>query len=603
MNLLTQLERWKENGWITEAEVQFPKLLQQLDPEVDERVLLAAAMCIYAQLNGHVCLDIQHWDEQYLFNEPETKVEITQKLKEEWLLALRESSLVSAGDELKPLILEEGRLYLQRFWKYEEELCERISAKAEKTNSVSEQESKAIRKVTAPANDLFETNWQHVAVQLSFLKNLVIISGGPGTGKTFTVLNIITAHMLANSDKKLRLALAAPTGKAARRLTESITAGKNRLQEDIKDVAQIPDKAQTIHKLLGANYRGSKFSFNEKNPLPYDLVIIDEASMLDITLWIHLLRALSPATKLIILGDKDQLSSVEAGSILGDLCAGDNSFSKEITKQLSGIELEPEKQSPQKPAINDSIVFLTKSYRFDEQSGIGKFAQAVNRGDDEAAISILNDSTYKDIRWQKPGAKLVHQVIKEYAVQHHHNYMSADGENRLAQSNTRKILCAVRKGPLGVEQINRQAERMIKQAKGYTIGDEWFPGRLVMATRNNALLKLRNGEIGLYNQTDRDEGTVTFEGEHAAAISTSRLTDYEPAFGITIHKSQGSEFDEIAIFLPTVINTILSKEILYTSVTRARRDTLIVAEERILRQTIRRSVSRKSGVRKKIWDR
>ncbi len=600
MTVLERLEMWKESGFITSLEVEFTRFLLQISPDESEKVLLAASACVYAQSNGHVCLDFQKWEEEFLFNEPGTDIQITEALKNDWISALKNSDLVSSGKELQPLVLEDDRLYLQRFWKYEEELAEWMKEKSSVVHDISEKKKKVLRSLLVPLGDLFETNWQHLAVMLSFLKDLVIISGGPGTGKTYTVLNIIAAHKMAHAGKPFRIALAAPTGKAARRLMDSIEEGRENLPKEYQSEMDIPDSALTVHKLLGANFRGSQFKFNEQNKLPYDMVVIDEASMLDITMWVRLIRSIGSTTKLVVLGDKDQLASVEAGSILGDICGGENTFSPAISTYVADINGMKLSTTNAKPMINDCVVFLTKSYRFGEESGIGTFAQAVNASDAQQALSILKDPKSGDINWVQPTAKNLKTVVSKYAVDHFEDYVRVEEEERLEASNRKKILCVLRKSDYGVEILNQRIEHQIRQNLNLLTAQEWYEGRIVMATRNDAVLKVRNGEIGIYKEGD--PGSIRFEGEQAIKISSNRLKEYEPAFSITIHKSQGSEFEEVAILLPSQINTILSKEILYTAVTRARRSTLIIASEEIIKKTIERSVSRNSGVRNKIWE-
>lgn len=598
MNVLKKLDEWKKKDFITSVEVEFVRFLQQMHPGENEHVLLAAAACIQAQRNGHVCLDLGKLEQDYLFNEPETGYKVTDELVKEWISALKNSPLVSSGNELQPLVLEEKRLYLHRFWKYEEELSEWIKAKSSAVHDISDEGKKVLQLLLAPSGDLFETNWQHLAVVLSFIKDLVIISGGPGTGKTYTVLNIMAAQKMAHSGEKFRIGLAAPTGKAARRLIDSIEGGIDNLPDQIRLQLEIPEEALTVHKMLGANFRGNSFKFNEHNKLPYDMVVVDEASMLDLTMWVRLIRAIGADTKLVVLGDKDQLASVEAGSILGDICGGENTFSQHIATLVAntiGMEI-PSSEAP--ATINDSVVFLTKSYRFGEESGIGAFSKAINASDTEQALSILRDSKYPDLTWFDTSSKNMQKVMADYGVSHFEVYVKVPQEERLEASNRRKILCALRQSDYGVETLNQSIEHQIRQKKGLLNSSEWYEGRIVMATRNDAVLKVRNGEIGMYREA---ENHIRFEGEQALNISATRLKEYEPAFAITIHKSQGSEFQEVAIILPNKINTILSKEILYTAVTRARQSTLIIANETILRKTIERSVSRNSGVQQKIW--
>ncbi|WP_428236810.1 exodeoxyribonuclease V subunit alpha [Gracilimonas sp.] len=599
MDVLPYLEKLLTEDVISLLELEFVRFLKQIEPDVKQEVLLAASACIFAQQKGHVCLDFEDWKDEYLFEDAKSEIKLTDSLKKDWNKALKESNLVSKGTELHPLVLEGSRLYLHRYWKYEEELCAWLKQKAAPRLELKEKHKKAIQSVLPPANDLFEVNWQHVAVQLSFLKDLLVISGGPGTGKTFTVLNIIAAQAQAHAQQDFRIALAAPTGKAARRLSESIESGKKNLNPEVLSGIEIPESALTVHKLLGSDFRGSTFKFNEENHLPYDLVVVDEASMLDINMWVRLIRAIGPNTKLIVLGDKDQLASVEAGSILGDICGGENTFSEGVSsslRELQGIDIPVgDSTSP----INDCILFLTKSYRFGKNSGIQKFAEAVNASDADKAIAILKDHKSEGLSWIEPDSRAIEEVFKTYVQDHYKDYSQLPEKQRLAASHKKKILCALRRGPFGVEYMNERAERLIRRNEKRIDNREWYDGRIVMATRNDSLLKVRNGEIGIYQKKGE---VIEFEGDRPVRVSAARLKDYEPAFALTIHKSQGSEFDKVAIILPNQVNTVLSKEILYTAVTRARLSTLIIVKEEILRRIIERTVSRKSGVKQKLWE-
>ncbi|MDR9418930.1 exodeoxyribonuclease V subunit alpha [Gracilimonas sp.] len=600
MSYIDRLSKWKKAGYINDLITEFVRFLIQIDENISDEVLTAATCCMFMQQDGHICLDLNKPDSNiFLFEEKETGVRLDAKTFSAWNSALLGSDIVGKAGETKPLILEENRLYIHRYWTYEEELTEWINKRSSQTNELSKEEIDVLSKFINPSQDLFEVNWQQIAICLSFIKDFLVISGGPGTGKTYTVLNIIAAQALANADDNYRIALAAPTGKAARRLINSIEKGKNNLSKEIVGKIKLPESALTVHKLLGANYSGSRFKYGKENPLPYDLIVIDEASMLDITMWTRLLRAVGSDTKLIVLGDKDQLASVEAGSILGDLCGGENSFSAHIVDRISkltGFNI-PKEDNPSIASINDCVLFLTKSYRFNEHSGIKNLSDAIKRSDFEQVWSLLNSTEYPDIEVAEPNSETMGRLIEEYAVRHHQQVVASD-EKRLPVSNEKKILCAMRKSELGTERINLNAEKQIKRNIGVLISEDWYDGRTVMATKNNGLLRIKNGELGIFNKND---GLVHFEGENDIQVSPARLVDYEPAFAITIHKSQGSEFNDVAIILPSKENSILSKEILYTAVTRARRNTLVIASKEILKKTITRSISRNSGVRQKIW--
>ncbi|MDZ7806799.1 MAG: exodeoxyribonuclease V subunit alpha [Gracilimonas sp.] len=598
MSTWNMLQNWRAEGFVTDVELEYARFLRQIDANINNDVLLAATACIYAQKNGHICIDLNNPTNEPLFDEDKTKVRLDLETLKKWETSLQESDIVSQNGSLQPLILEDGRLYLHKLWKFEEELTDWIRKRAKVTNKVTKSEIKAISEFLEPKNDLFESNWQEVALCLSFIKDLIVISGGPGTGKTYTVLNIIAAQSLLKQGQNFSIALAAPTGKAARRLIDSIEEGKERLPDHIKEKIELPDNALTVHKLLGASYRGNTFKFDHFNHLPHDLIIVDEASMLDINMWVRLVRAIGPDTKLVVLGDKDQLASVEAGSILGDICGGKNSYSSAVATQIADLTgTAPSTALQNTPAINDCVVFLTTSYRFGEESGIKKLADAINNQDSDTVINLLQSDDHQDLQWIESKTEFLEIIISKYGINHFEEY-SVIPKNRMEASNKRKILCAIRKTKMGVESINQTVEIGIKRKNSLIRSIEWYDGRLVMATKNDAVLRIRNGEMGIFSSKERK---VQFEGEHNVSISPSRLDDYESAFAITIHKSQGSEFDDVAIILPEMYLGVLSKEILYTAVTRARNSTLVFGSKEIIQKTVERSVNRQSGVKGKIW--
>ncbi|MTI88058.1 MAG: exodeoxyribonuclease V subunit alpha [Balneolaceae bacterium] len=581
---------------ISEVEIEYGRFLYSLEGELDPVVLVAGIATLNAQLNGHICLDVARSFEKGLLASTALHDDcgIPQNV-DEIIARLAESKLVGEAGDTKPLILEQGRLYLQKLWRYEYELAQWLNAKSRVIHSISDAE-KAIIQSFLENKTLFDPiNWQSVALTLSFMRDLLFISGGPGTGKTHAVLNIITALKTAKGGEDYRIAMAAPTGKASRRLSDSIQKGKNPITSQV----DIPEEAVTVHKLLGSDYQGSTFKYGEHNKLPYDLIIVDEASMLDIHMWMRLVRAIAESAKLVILGDKDQLASVEAGSILGDVCMGENSFSVEAARCLLEVLGMEAPVNENLPVINDNMVFLTKSYRFDHTSGIKRLAKAINGSNAAGAIELLKSESYADLKLLSVSTQNIQSVIDEYVLHHYEQYSSHN--DALGSSNGKKILCALRAGPFGVERINALGEKKIKKREGITAGQEWYPERIVMSKRNNPIVKIRNGEIGI-SKNDGEEYRIYFEGESKVPVSASRLSEYEPAYALTIHKSQGSEFDDIAIVLPNRINPLLSKELLYTAVTRARHSVLVIGDEEVIKSTIEASVYRNSGLKQRIWE-
>ena len=588
MSLFTKLLELKEIQLLSDVEIEFARTLKRVDPTITDSTLLAAVICCYYQLSGNVCVYLERLEKDARIQDllellSGGKLDIS-SLKED----LRKSKMVGSPGEFKPLILEENRLYIQKYWKFENELVQWINERASRNASELSAEARDfIEQQFEPLED-GETDWQKVAVYLSLIKDFLIISGGPGTGKTFTVSKIIESLQKFNTTGT-RIALAAPTGKAAQRLTDTLSVS-----------TELELTAQTLHRLLGARIDGT-FVYGKNKKLPYDIVIVDEASMLDLRLWIQLVRSLGKQTKLIVLGDKDQLSSVEAGAVLGDICEGaKNEFTPSLSEVLAKNNIQFNQQAADTTALNDCIVLLTKSYRFGEDSGLKLLSEAINTSDVEGALRILKDENIKDVHWIEPNAQTVSEVIEKYCVATYTKSVGLNSVEKFEAYREAQILCAIKRGPFGVEHVNHETEERIKEKSGLPRNREWFEGRFILFTRNDRGLKVQNGETGIYF-SDKDSAKILVEGNVDRQISAGRVQDFQPAYAITVHKSQGSEYKNVALILPNEQNAILSKEFLYTGVTRTRRNALIVATKEILEFTIRQKISRNSGLAEKLW--
>ena len=575
-DIISQLEAFHKKEEITIQELEFARFLYELDTKNHIPVLIGAS-CLSAHLNGHICIDIEQ-----SANHPVYGTLLKGTDKQMIYDSLESSTIVGDGSMLTPLVMDEDQMYLHKFWKFEQELAFWLLAKSQNTKKLPGEIKGYVETLFGIEEE--GPDWQKISVLLSLIKDLVIISGGPGTGKTFTIQKIVDALTFANTEG-YSIALAAPTGKAAQRLTESLSLENH-------DFVEAP---VTIHKLLGAKGESGQFRYNEKNPLPFNTVIIDEASMLDITLWIRLIRAIPNESKLIVLGDKNQLASVEAGSILGDVCLyADNSFSENICSQVKELSSSGESDS----TINDSIVLLNKNYRFGEGSGIQLLGDAINRGDTDSVLELLTSEEYPELMMSEPTNEVIEELISTYVTKPFSSYQSA--KDKFTSFNEYQILCALRKGPFGVDMINSKAEKETKRSHSIANSKLWYDGRPIMMTKNNGVLKLKNGETGICIETE--EGPkIEFEGRDKA-VQVSRLQDYEPAFATTVHKSQGSEYDHVSIVLSNTVNRVLSRQLLYTSVTRARKSVLVIGSTEVISSTVQRSVVRKSGLRKKIWN-
>ncbi len=520
----------------------FAEFISRLDGQSE--IAWITASLSESRRNGHICLDISE--------------------KPQWCEILQRSSVVGKPGEYKPLILDnQGRLYLYRYWEYQDKLARFILKRTQHSDS---------------RNDLPQhpaSGTQSDAAMTAFSKKFCVISGGPGTGKTFTVSEILK---LFEAVPNIRIALAAPTGKAAARLQEAV--GTTPLLRSAG--------VCTLHRLLGTIPGSPYFRFNANRLLPYDVVIVDEASMIDLALMSKLVQAMLPDSQLILLGDKDQLASVEAGAVLGDICD---------TGGRSGINNHP---------MYSCIVHLEKNYRFGHDSGIRAISQTLNSDSSgQKALSLLKSGDYQDIVFQQlpppenlPGY-LSPKIIKGFSP-----YLESlnHPQKALALFENFRVLCAVREGIYGVSGINRQIEAILRSMLLIRGDRRWYAGRPVMITGNDYTLKLFNGDIGIA-MTDRNGLRVFFlsPDKTLRSFHPLRLPEHETAYAMTVHKSQGSEFAKVLMILPDKDTPILSKELIYTGITRARTELEIWSREDIFIAAAARRIQRMSGLRDALW--
>ena len=554
---------------------EFSKYLKEIASDIHPALSDVGIQILHNQLKGHICTSLDD-----LIQDAGNDSPLKSLNKGTLETMISESVLFGDGSELSPFVVENSLLYTHKFWKYEQELADWINHRAKLESSVTEE---VVRFISENFEEIGnEPDWQKVAVLVSQIKLFMILSGGPGTGKTHTVKQIIRTSL--KNDPEMKIGLAAPTGKAAQRMNESLGDTNTGI------------KAVTLHSLLGARGTSYNFSFNESNPLPYDLVIVDEASMMDLPMWVHLIRALSGSTRLILLGDQYQLESVEAGSILGDICEySDNSFSSNIVRYLDDRRIQISDSS----SLNDCIITLTKSFRFGNDSGIYQLSESIKKGDSNRVEEILHSDAYPDVTLVGPGNEAVDSLIENYATKPFRKAVYS--KKYLDFYYEYQILSALRKGKNGVEKLNQIIEHHIKKSIGIAQTNEWYEGRPVMITRNNRILQVKNGEIGICNYEEGSGYTISFEGSFSKKISVSRIQDYEPAYVNTIHKSQGSEYKNVAIILPEGLNKLFSKELLYTAVTRARQSLLVIGSLSTIKGLIVQNSNRRSGLSNKIW--
>lgn len=497
------------------------------------------------------------------------------------LTVLLNSPAIGHAGDYAPLIIENDHIWLNRYWQYEQHLAQNIVERLKIKLTLEQTALQNTLNTWFPAsgNDL-----QKQAVERAASLPFLIISGGPGTGKTTTVTRLLCLLIEHFKIHPQRIKLAAPTGKAAMRMQEAIRQAKTNLQLAPELAELIPEQGSTLHRLLG--YIPGKVGFRHHThyPLPADVVIVDEASMIDISLMSHLFAAVRPDARLILLGDRDQLASVETGSIFRDLCASDQSAHP----------------------LNEHIVVLEKSWRFDASGGIGQLAKAVRDQQEQTILDILQLAP-KGVTWDQStqiSTTYFQQVWRAYLVgvqawQQDIQQLPA----LFAAFNQFRLLTPLRKGSLGTEQLNQQLSTLLRRSLPNRFQGAWFAGRPIMITENDYRQNLFNGDIGLTLPETTGQLRVWFPEPNGGfrAFAPVRLPAHETAWAMTIHKSQGSEFENVLLVMPEDAEAkILGRELLYTGITRARSQLDLMGKETVILAAVRRSLPATSCLRWRI---
>ena len=522
--------------------------------------------------------------------------------------------LVSDGSKTEPFIIYNHRLYLHRYFRYESIIADSIRQFIKNEEEQIESNEKLLKEHSSFIKELFSVqqkpeadvriNWQLIAALSASLNQFTIITGGPGTGKTTTVAKILA--ILYSINPALKVALAAPTGKAAARMGESLKNATTNANIGMSDAVKkgfetiVPS---TIHRLLGYQPHSIYFKHDQNNPVNYDVVIIDESSMIDVALFAKLFLALGPETKVILLGDKDQLASVEAGSLFGDLCQAQEKLNLFPPERMEFINSFIEDKSQQLPEsyisktghpLAGHVIELQVSHRFSDDEGIGKFSKAIIQNKPQIISDFFKnldeqvqvDSTYSD--------KIFQNFIAGYKT----FIEEKDILEALKKLNNLKVLCVIREGEQGLYAINKKIEQYLIKQNLINITGDFYYNRPVMITSNNYELSLFNGDIGLVRADENGELKVWFEDKgNLLSFSPSYVSNAETVFAMTIHKSQGSEFDKVMVILPDMEDVpLLTRELLYTAVTRAKSKVIVQGEESAILKAADSYVKRGSGI-------
>ncbi|PSF13544.1 exodeoxyribonuclease V subunit alpha [Marinobacter fuscus] len=694
----TLLQQWQDAGWLRPLDTGFARLIGDLCWQQGEHtaplVLLLAALVSHQVGRGHVCIDLSALladADNTLALPPEDTpkspaVAPAPLARPQALLAripladcqaaLAGSSAVSDGRQATPLVFEGNRLYLRRLWRYEQGIAEGIRLRLSLPSALADADSSAANTLSRALQVLFRpsdaVNYQKLACALAARNRFAVVTGGPGTGKTTTVVNLLAAlqavagEIPERAGRKYRIRLAAPTGKAAARLNESIGGAVRQLplaelpgQVTLED---IPTRVTTLHRLLGSRPDTRKFRHHQDNPLPVDILVIDEASMVDVDLMASVFAALPARAHLILLGDKDQLASVDAGAVLGELCqraprAHYTPATADWLARITGEQLPEQLVDSCGQVLDQAVAMLRKSYRFSDDSGIRQLAEAVNTNTlNPTILQQASNAAFDDVIWlngltPQPEPDATRALIARHLLDgtpqafrqqgqgrtnangdplpppvgyghylqllHNHQLTHASplsdwdalARTVLEAFGEFQILCALRRGPWGVEGLNQQIAGELNRLKLIERTEGWYQGRPVLITGNDYNLGLMNGDIGItFDWPDpaaapnkEPQRRVAFPSNDGSEgirwISPSRLQQLETVYAMTVHKSQGSEFNHTCLVLPDRLSPVLTRELVYTGITRARNwFSLITGDAQVFQDSVEQQVVRASGL-------
>ena len=605
---VAMLAPFVEAGVFGAFEVHLAATMVRLQPDVGDEIVLALAVAARAPGLGHVCVDLSRLAEQVEVDRVPTgtSADLPWPKLASWIRAIKRSPLVQDPralplDRVRPLVWDGDRLYLQRYWYDERAIAADLTRRARGGSAGDTGREAAL---DAALDDLFDPagtggapDLQRTAVRRAMTSGVSIIAGGPGTGKTHTVARLLAvAHRLAEGEgRTLDVAFAAPTGKAAQRMRDAVRGEVSRLvgsgvvSEQVGRSLAATD-ATTIHGLLGW-LPGPRFAHDRQNPLTSELVVIDETSMVSLALMAQLLDGLRPDARLVLVGDPFQLASIEAGTVLGDLVG-------------PAGESDPDGRHAES-VLAGRVTVLRRMHRFGADSTIAALAEAVRLGDPDAVMELLR-AGHADVHWVPDTDDMaVDDVVgqlTEAGVELASGAWQGDADASLAAAGRIKLLAATRYGPLGLYEWSDRIERGVgDRLPQLRRTRRWYVGRPIIVTGNDRLNRVANGDVGVVVGREGGMEVALASEDGVRLIAPSRLDRVESWWAMTIHKSQGSEFPHAVVSLPRAGAPILTRELLYTGVTRARDQLTVVASESSIRAAVDRPVARASGLAARLW--